>query len=469
MVRGNSRVAAAGIILLGYVASLAVNFPGHFPPDALWQLAQGRAGRYNTWHPPVMAWLLGVADHLHPGAWLFVALISALFYGGLFAFVALERRPRPISLLLIALWMVSPIVLIYQGVVLKDVLFADAAFAGFAALAWAGRLWNSPLPRSALLAASLVLLTLAALTRQNGLVAPLFAVAALAAIVLNRPSAIKRGGRVRAAVWAGVALALVAGGYGLATGALEAHADGRPENANHLKVLQVYDLAGAVRLDPALPLPILRESRPALERFLRDQGGPHYRAAGADNLFTLPGGAAMMTPPGAAAGRQWIDLVSSHPWLYLRTRARVWWTTLSTPLSADCPMIITGVDGGDPNLLALAGLGARENAKDEWDEDFASRFLGGPLYSHVFYGALLVVALVGVAVRWRRLDRDPATIVTAAMGLAALAFTASFFVVSVDCDYRFLYFLDVAAMACLTRLVASRSPGADHGGRAMKR
>jgi hypothetical protein len=459
---GNSRIAVAGVILLGYVASLAVNFPGHFPPDALWQLAQGRAGRYNTWHPPIMAWLLGLADRLHPGAWLFVLLTAALFYGGLFALVALERRPRPVSLLLIALWMVSPVVLIYQGVVLKDVLFANAALAGFAALAWAGRLWDSVLRRSALLAASLLLLTLAALARQNGFIPPLFAASALAAIVLDRPAPSKRARIVRAGVWASVALALVAGGDVLATRALEAHADGRPENANHLKVLQVYDLAGAVRLDPALSLPILRESRPALERFLRDQAALHYRAAGADNLFALPDGAEMMIPPGAAAGQQWIGLIRSHPWLYLRTRTRVWWTTLTTPLSAGCPMIITGIDGGDPNVLAAAGLSARQNAKDEWDEDFASRFLGGPLYSHVFYGALLVVALTGLAVRWPRLGRDPARIVTAAMGLAALAFTASFFVVSIDCDYRFLYFLDIAAMACLTRLVASRPSSAGH-------
>jgi hypothetical protein len=166
----------------------------------------------------------------------------------------------------------------------------------------------------------------------------------------------------------------------------------------------------------------------------------------------------MMIPSGAIVGKQWGSLVRDHPWLYLEMRARVWLTTLSTPASAACPMIITGVDGGDPDMLAQAGLRARDDAKDDWDEDYASRFLGGPLFSHVFYGALLIAALAWLALRWRRGDRGPEAIVTAALGLSALAFAASFFVVSIDCDYRFLYFLDVAAMAILSRLAAARPP-----------
>ena len=45
---------------------------------------------------------------------------------------------------------------------------------------------------------------------------------------------------------------------------------------------------------------------------------------------------------------------------------------------------------------------------------------------------------------------------TVALGLAGLAFAASFFVLSVDCDYRFLYFLDVAAMGLVAREATAR-------------
>jgi hypothetical protein len=317
-------------------------------------------------------------------------------------------------------------------------------------------LWTNPLRRGVLLAIALLLFTLAALTRQNGFIVALFAAFALSAVAANRPGS---GGRVRvfrAIFWAVCALALIGVCDILVTGALMARSDGRPENANHLKVLQVFDLAGATHLDPSLSLPVLHARQPALERFLRDEAAPRYQPAGADNLFALPGGQAMMIPRGPEAGEQWVSLMRDHPALYLEMRARVWLTTLLTPGSAACPMIITGIDGGDPAMLARTGLRARDDAKDDWDEDYASRFLGGPLYSHVFYGALLVLSLAWLALRWRQGDRGSEAIVSAAMGLAALAFAASFFVVSVDCDYRFLYFLDVAAMATLSRLAAAR-------------
>ena len=73
---------AAGLILLaGFVATVAVNWPGHLSYDSILQLLQGRTGVYNTWHPPVMAWLLGLGDALVPGAGLFVAFDTALAFG----------------------------------------------------------------------------------------------------------------------------------------------------------------------------------------------------------------------------------------------------------------------------------------------------------------------------------------------------------------------------------------------------
>ena len=456
--RGGGRLAAAGIVLLGYCAALLADLPGHISPDGVWQLAQGRAGLYNTWHPPVMAWLLGLADKASPGTWLFIVLNSALFFGGLFAFVALERRPRMASLALLALCMISPIVLIGQGVVLKDVLFANAAFAGFAALAWAGRLWQQSVRRGLVLVIALLLICLASLTRQNGVVVAPFAALSLVAIAFSRAGGSARRRLRGAFAWGGGALAAIVAILSLASAALLALSDRRPENAAHLKVLQVYDLAGAVAHDPQVSLAVLRAEAPALERFVRLEAAPHYRAAGADNLFSLPDGRRMMISRGSVVGRQWTALIQDYPLLYLRTRAAVWLVTLTTPERDACPMIIVGVDA-EPAMLARAGLKARVDAKDAWDEDYASRFVGGPLYSHLFYGALLVAALVVQAARWKRGDRGPKAAATLGLGLAALAFAASFFVVSVDCDFRFLYFLDVAAMAVAARVAAARPIG----------
>jgi hypothetical protein len=452
-----ARLAIIAMILAGYATCLVVNYPGHFTFDSVWQLAQGRTGRYNDWHPPVMAWLLGLADRASPGAWPFIALNGALFYGGLLAFALLERRPRRISLPVLALWLISPLAVIYQGVALKDVLFADTALAGFAALAWAGRLWARPGARWTLLAGALALFTLAALTRQNGAVAPLCGALALGAMTLARPSPVQGLARraAGAALAAILALGLMGAGFGLATAALEAHGDHHPENASHMKILQVFDLAGAASRDPGLDLTLLRRDQPPLARFIQGPAAARYRAAGVDNLVLLPQGRGLMPAPGDAVGRQWRALILARPWLYLETRAAVWWATLATPPADLCPMVFTGVEG-DPGALKRAGLKPRQTDRDDADDDYAEAFHGTPLFSHLAYGVLL--GLVAAAEAWAcwREGPDPGRIASLAMMAAAALFTLSFFVVSVDCDYRYVYFLDVAAMAAALRLASAR-------------
>ena len=89
MFPGFKRAAPVAALLvaaaLGFGACVVANWPGHFPPDAIDQLAQGRAGVFDFWHPPVMAWLLGLADRLVPGAPLFFVADAALFFASLAA------------------------------------------------------------------------------------------------------------------------------------------------------------------------------------------------------------------------------------------------------------------------------------------------------------------------------------------------------------------------------------------------
>jgi hypothetical protein len=451
--------AIIAMILAGYGACLFVNYPGHFTFDSVWQLAQGRTGIYNDWHPPVMAWLLGLADRALPGAWLFIALDGALFYGGLLAFALLAPRPRPIGLPLLLLWMISPLTVIYQGVALKDVLFANAAMAGFAALAWADRLWARPIARWPLLGAALALFTLAALTRQNGAVVPLCGALAAGAMAIDHgPPGLGLGRRAAAAGLGGVLmLGLTLGAMALATAALETHGDHRPENANHVKILRVFDLAGAARRAPDLDLAVLRREQPALARFIADDAAPRWRAAGVDNLVALPRARGLMPPPGEAVGRQWRALVAARPWLYLETRAAVWRATLETRPEDLCPMVFTGVEG-DPAALKRAGLTPRQTDRDDADDDYAEAFHPTPLFSHLAYALILALVAALDLRAGRDGGREPGRIAALAMATAAALFALSFFVVSVDCDYRYLYFLDVAAMTAAVRRAATRPP-----------
>ena len=76
--------------------------------------------------------------------------------------------------------------------------------------------------------------------------------------------------------------------------------------------------------------------------------------------------------------------------------------------------------------------------------NYSSWFLGTPVMEHATYAAIALV-IAGLLL-WRR---QPVDIPIAGLQLAAAAFAASFFIISIACDYRYLYFTDLAALAGL--------------------
>jgi len=454
--RGSAPAFALAVVsALGLAASVFVNWPGHFPPDAITQLAQGRAGVFNLWHPPVMAWLLGLADRGAPDAPAFFVMDAALFFGGLTA-LTLAGGVRWAGVAATAVLCASPLVLIYQGLVVKDVLFADASLAAFAAIAWAGKLWPKVWARLALAVAAVALLTLAALVRQNGVM-----VAGVGALTLGcvawraEPAGGKRARTL--AITTLVALLGMGGAFALARQAFEARSDHQPEVARQWMMLQIYDLAGADRRDPTLTFPILHARAPSLERFIRGEAAPAYDPTRVDPISHLKDGARVVKTPSPWVAAQWRQLMTASPALYLATRGEAFWQVLATPDVQACAPVFVGVDPGDPAMLRRAGLVARETDQDDWDGDYATAFLGTPVFSHLASAALAIMLLV-LAVRGLRRGGGAHLIAVAGLLTGSLAFAASFFVVSIACDFRYLYFLDVAAMAALVQRIALWRP-----------
>jgi len=78
-------------------------------------------------------------------------------------FAGLSPRAVAYSAVLGALAIFTPQLLIYQGIVWKDVMFANCAVAGFVLVAWAGQVWPARGKRWALLITALVLMAAGAI------------------------------------------------------------------------------------------------------------------------------------------------------------------------------------------------------------------------------------------------------------------------------------------------------------------
>lgn len=424
----NTRRIAAAVLIIGFGAMLALNSPGQLTYDSVVQLADGRSGFYDSWHPPVMAFLLGLFDALLPGTLLFLIFQSALLLAGLLA--VLWCRPRSWATVAVALLMVlTPQWLLYQGEIWKDILFGAAAIAGFAGLALFARdgriLW---------LGLSALLLVLAAATRQNGLV--LLPVAAITLGLIAR--------RQTRSGWRFGLTFLLATLAGTATAALvlTARGDGGDGARTQIRVAQTYDLAGALVRDPDLALPRLQAQAPRLESLLRQRAAALYTPLHNDPLSDDPDiGRAISAAPAGAISGQWQALILGHPLPYLQIRMAVFSTTLRTPDPVQCHFAPVGVDG-PPELMHALGLAPRIRPQDQALARYASLFFHTPVFSHLAWGVLAALLLTFLARRG-----EPADIAVGGLLAGALLFTASFAVVSIACDYRYLVFLDFAAMA----------------------
>ena len=420
----NARKAASAILLAGFAVMLALTAPGQLTYDSVQQLASGRSGAYNSWHPPLMAWLLGVFDAVVPGTLLFLLFQTLLLLGALL--VLLPLKPRSTGTVLVALAIVlTPQFLMFQGQIWKDILGANAAIAGFTALAVFAKT-----ERKRWLVAAALLLALAAGVRQNAVV--LLPVAALAA---SWAAPRKR--------WLlGIGLLIVTVTLGLGTSLwLVSRSDGGDGAAAQVRLGQAYDLAGALARDPHLPLPSLAAEDPAFEKVLRQKSPLLYTPLRNDPFAADPAvNRGLGDAPDGAVGRAWKGLVSGHPLLYLRVRLAAFGAVLTTPDSAVCHFSHNGIEGPADQLRQL-GLIPGKRPQDRAVASYAHLFFATPVYSHVLWGALALLLSVLLLRR-----AEPGDIAIAGLLVGALVFTLTFAAISIACDYRYLILLDLAAM-----------------------
>ena len=422
-------VLAALILALGFAAMLGLNLPGQLSYDSVSQLSDARLGTYNSWHPAVMAWLLGLFDAAWRGTGLYV-IFEALLLGAAFG-LSLGRKAPWVMIPATLAIVLTPQFLLYQGIVWKDVLFADAMVLAFALLARA--VHEHGALRPILLTLFFLDLALAALARQNGLL-----LLPVGAIVFGWTIA-RPGKRLLAALLALLLLASLVGSANLLLSRRGDHGQGL---AGEIQLAQIYDLTGAARQGYRLGL--LPKSDPMLASVIMTKGVNAYSLQLQDTLEpVLP---ARIIPGTVMA--EWKHLIFTRPDLYLKERAAVFWQVLATPEIALCHPAYAGIDG-DPAELKSLGLKSGFRPRDIRLAAYARGFMGTPVLSHLLFAALAA----GLLVFFLRRGAPP-DLAMAALLAGALLFAASFYFVSVACDYRYLLALDLAAMLGLFHAIA---------------
>ena len=438
------RIAAASIIGLGALISAVVTFPGSMEDDSYVQLLEGRYGSYGNWHPAIMSWLLGISDAISPGAGAFVLFQELLAFGALISLMWLPRRVFWAAVAAAAVTVCLPQFFIFHAIVWKDALFADAALAGFVCLAHAAARWQTPRLRFAMIGGATIFLALAVLARQNGFVILPCAVVALGIIATLQERDWRTGIAYAAALlFASVAIVL------LASAALSLRSDGSPSRTEQIKILQMYDITGMVKADPGMGLPILEKSAPNFARLIRRDGVRLFSPIKNDTLeYDAALVAALDHTPASVLGKQWRSLILHRPGAYLALRAKLFRWVFSPPDVALCHPYHVGNEGDAEDLKDL-GMSTRMDRRDVALREYGKTFIGTPVFAHPTYALIAIAALVFLLRR-----RRPEDWAIAGLLAAALLFSLSFFVISIACDYRYLFLLDLSALAASIYVLA---------------
>lgn len=428
--------AVRTMLIAGFLLVLAANLPGQMSWDSVFALYQVRHNIPLSFDPPVMNLLLGVFDKIVPGPALFVTANVLLYFGSLLSFMQLRERTTWLGLPAAVLICLSPLILITQGTVWHDVLFADLAVAGFACLGAAAKNWQNEPIRLSALGVLILLLSMAALSRQNGIIC--LPVACFAVYLIARKTDPARAIRIGLS-FAGLAFAFV-----IALNAAFSLGHANASYGSGLQDLQEFDIVGVASIDPTIDLSIIDHNSPALVAMVRSQAKGFtpqrlaYVAQNAPQLWSF-----LESSPPTAIRDQWWTIVIHHPVDYVRERAAVFTWTFLTPEIEKCLPVFVGI-GGKPEWVTSLGLQLGARAQDQALYGYATRLLHTPYYSHLFYALVSIVLAILLI---RRGDRQDIAI--AALLTSGLLVAASYFVISISCDFRFLFFLDISSLAGL--------------------
>jgi hypothetical protein len=417
------------VLLIAIVA--AIFWPGVPMYDTVAQYGQVLGGSVDDWHPPVMVRLWQALRSLGGGTAPMFALQLAMYAFGWAAIVAaLIRCGRGLSAAAAAVLALSPLLLGWQMVVLKDAQMLGALLAAVGIVAHY-RLAGRKVPIIAATAVAL-LVAYGTLVRTNGL----FATVPFAALLL--PTARRLAPTL--------AFAVVAGAVVLLLTPLINHRLFRAEPSDVAKSQPLFDLAAiAVRtplaarslFTPAERAQIAREH--CVKAFFWDPLTDAPRCAEATER--------VLDQPASQLYRELAQAAAAHPLAYAAHRLAHWNSTERWLVPPGLPEAAPP-DEAEPNDLGLKG--PQNSAASAW-QGAAAAEAGTPLGWPILW---TLIALLLAPPAWRRRD-EPAAGLAVAFIASAVALEASFLVISIASDLRY-HLWPMAASGLALILLADR-------------
>jgi len=393
--------------------------------DTVAQYGQVLGGPVDDWHPPIMVRLWQLLHPLAAGTAPIFALQVALYVAGFGLIVAaLMRNARPRAAVAAAVLAISPLLLGWQMVVLKDtqMLGALVAACGVVAHYW---LAQRRMPALAV-ALVVVLMSYATLVRANAL----FVTVPLAVLLLPT--------RKRPLV--SVPLAMLGVAVILAMTPIINHRLLGAEPGDVAKSQPVFDLAAIAVATPRSPSPFTPAELQQIERrhcvkafFWDPLGDPTGCSAATERLMK------------ASAGQLYLELAreaARHPVAYLRHRLQHWNSTERWLVAPGWPDAAPPVEA-EPNDL---GLGTPWSGIAAVWQDVAAAGAATPLGWPIIW---TLIALLLLPAAWRRRENAAGSLALALIA-SALILELSFLAISIASDLRYhLWPITASALALI--------------------
>src|SRR4029453_527981 len=132
--RPTEQLVGVAFVALSLCALMALHAPGHMSYDSLVQLDEGFTRKYYSWNPPGFSLFLGQSYALFGGTAGALLISQALLLVATYRLAAAPSAPVALRLCAFVSVLAVPIVIIYAGILWKDVFFAHLALMGFAVL-----------------------------------------------------------------------------------------------------------------------------------------------------------------------------------------------------------------------------------------------------------------------------------------------------------------------------------------------